>query len=145
MLYVLKRKDEIITLVDFLEDGSTYKFHQDLVNPEIALLHAPDFVLSGRDRHLGNVSILRDSETLQFISPAPIYDSGKCLFVQDSKMDDHRIAMIGEGYKRKIDLFRRFQLGENLNKIKFSVSKQRSAAIDTKDIIISEEREKKQP
>lgn len=26
MLYVLKRKDEIITLVDFLEDGSVYKF-----------------------------------------------------------------------------------------------------------------------
>ena len=27
MLYVLKRKDEIVTLVDFLEDGSVYKFH----------------------------------------------------------------------------------------------------------------------
>lgn len=42
MLYVLKRKDEIVTLVDFLEDGSVYKFHQDLVNPEIAPLHAPN-------------------------------------------------------------------------------------------------------
>ena len=39
MLYVLKRKDQIITLVDFLEDGSVYKFHQDLVHPELAPLH----------------------------------------------------------------------------------------------------------
>ena len=43
-----------------------------------------DFVLSGRDRHLSNVSILRDADSLQFVMPAPIYDSGKCLFVQDS-------------------------------------------------------------
>lgn len=42
MLYVLKRKDGIVTLVDFLEDGSVYKFHQDLVNPELAPLHDPN-------------------------------------------------------------------------------------------------------
>lgn len=43
-----------------------------------------DFILSGRDRHLNNISILRDAKTLKFIKPAPIYDSGRCLFVQDS-------------------------------------------------------------
>lgn len=131
-----------------------------------------DFVLSGRDRHLGNISVLRDAESLQFIAPAPIYDSGKCLFVQDSvpandkellsiktesfagnelkmlqlvrdrdcldtsklparsyvedmyaldsKMDAHRIALIGEGYERKIELLRRFQLGEDLYQIKMA-------------------------
>ena len=39
-----------------------------------------DFILSGRDRHLSNVSILRDADTLEFLRMAPIYDSGKCLF-----------------------------------------------------------------
>ncbi len=148
-----------------------------------------DFVLSGRDRHLGNISILRNAESLQFITPAPIYDSGKCLFVQDivpvndrelldirtesfagnemkmlklvkdrscldvtklparsyieglyeldSKMDNHRITLIGEGYERKVDLFRRFQLGEDLNKIKISVPQRHPAIIDTNDIIAS--------
>ena len=43
-----------------------------------------DFILSGRDRHLNNISILRDAKTLKIIKPAPIYDSGRCLFVQDS-------------------------------------------------------------
>ena len=132
-----------------------------------------DFVLSGRDRHLSNVAILRDAESLRFISPAPIYDSDKSLFVQDSvptndrdllsiktesfvgselkmlkfvkdrncldvsklperkwleevyavdsKMDENRIKLIGEGYERKIELFRRFQLGEDLNRIRLAV------------------------
>lgn len=29
MIYMLKRKDEIVTLVDFLEDGSVYNFHRE--------------------------------------------------------------------------------------------------------------------
>ena len=40
-----------------------------------------DYVLSNSDRHLSNVSILRDSETLEFIRMAPIYDTGKAFFV----------------------------------------------------------------
>ncbi|MCD8022297.1 MAG: HipA domain-containing protein [Lachnospiraceae bacterium] len=43
-----------------------------------------DFILSGRDRHLSNISILRDANTLEFLRMAPIYDSGKCLFVHSS-------------------------------------------------------------
>ena len=39
MNYVLKRKDEIITIIDFADDGSVYKFHPKLVNPELAPLH----------------------------------------------------------------------------------------------------------
>ena len=30
MNYVLKRKDEIITIIDFADDGSVYKFYQKL-------------------------------------------------------------------------------------------------------------------
>ena len=147
-----------------------------------------DFVLSGRDRHLGNVSILRDAESLRFIAPAPIYDSGKCLFIQDtvpandrdllsiktesfasdelkmlklvkdrncldvtklparsyieelyaldSKMDMQRMVLIGEGYERKIDLLRRFQLGEDLNKIKAAVPNRRPAMVAVKDVFV---------
>lgn len=60
------------------------------------------------------------------------------LYALDSKMDDHRITLIGEGYEQKIDMFRRFQLGEDLNKVKMSVSRQRFTTIDIKDIIIPE-------
>ena len=39
MQYVLKRKDDIITLIDFAEDGSVLHFCQDLIHPELAPLH----------------------------------------------------------------------------------------------------------
>ena len=150
-----------------------------------------DFVLSGRDRHLRNVSILRNAETLQFVMPAPIYDSGKCLFVQDSlplsdkgllniktesfaadelkllelvsdrsllditklpprsfveeiygldsQIDEKRIRLIGEGYERKIELFRAFQLGEDLKKRKLAVKDYRKPTIEMESFIIQNE------
>ena len=152
-----------------------------------------DFVLSGRDRHLSNVSILRNAKTLQFAMPAPIYDSGKCLFVQDSvpssdkgllsiktesfagdelkllslvsdrsllditklpsrsfieeiyrmdsQIDEKRISLIGEGYERKIELFRAFQLGEDLHKIKLAVKDYRKPTINTEEFVIKNEGE----
>lgn len=42
MRYILKWKDEIVAYVDFQEDGSVYKFCQDLVNSELAPLHDPN-------------------------------------------------------------------------------------------------------
>ena len=57
---------------------------EDILRNYLDYMISSDFVLSGRDRHLSNVSVLRNAETLQFAMPAPIYDSGKCLFVQDS-------------------------------------------------------------
>ncbi len=147
-----------------------------------------DFVLSGRDRHLNNVAVLRDAKTLQFVMPAPIYDSGKCLFVQDSiptdnrgllsiktesfaidelkllslvqnknllditklpsrsfvediyaldsQMDEKRISLIGEGYEKKIELFRAFQLGEDLHKIKLAINRSPNTSAETKEYII---------
>ena len=184
-----KQPNHISTYEHFIHVCSKHGMDTDILRQFMDYMILSDFLLSGRDRHLGNVSILRDAENLQFIAPAPIYDSGKCLFVQDSvpvsdrellsiktesfagdemkmlklvkdrscldvtklparsyieelyaldsKMDNHRIALIGEGYEQKIDLFRRFQLGEDLNKIKMSVPKSRPAMIDTRDVFVS--------
>jgi len=184
-----KQPNDISSFEHFIKVCGKHGMDTDRLRQFMDYMILSDFVLSGRDRHLGNVSILRDARSLQFIAPAPIYDSGKCLFVQDSiptnvrdmlsirtesfagnemkmlklvsdrslldvtkllprpyieelygldsKMDDHRISLIGEGYERKIDLFRRFQLGEDLNKIKISFSRKRPVAADTKNIIVT--------
>ncbi len=169
-----KKPNDISTFEHFINICGKHGMDTEMLRHFMDYVILSDFVLSGRDRHLENVGILRDTESLQFIGPAPVYDSGKCLFVQDSvpvsdrdllsiktesfagdelkmlrlvsdrsclditklparsyieglyaldsKMDESRIALIGEAYERKIDLFRRFQLGEDLNKIKISVS-----------------------
>ena len=42
-----------------------------------------DFILSNVDRHLANFGALRRADTLEFIKPAPIYDSGNSMFFSE--------------------------------------------------------------
>ena len=41
-----------------------------------------DYILSNRDRHMNNIGILRDAKTLQLIRMAPIFDTGRSMFVR---------------------------------------------------------------
>lgn len=42
-----------------------------------------DFIISNTDRHLLNFGVLRDTDTMQLIRPAPIFDSGNSMFYND--------------------------------------------------------------
>lgn len=43
-----------------------------------------DYLLSNIDRHMNNIAILRDPDTLSVIGMAPIYDTGNSLFYNES-------------------------------------------------------------
>ena len=43
-----------------------------------------DFIISNSDRHLNNFGILRDSRTLEWLSYAPLFDSGNSMFYKSS-------------------------------------------------------------
>lgn len=43
-----------------------------------------DFIISNSDRHLNNFGILRDSNTLKWLRPAPLFDSGNSMFYKSS-------------------------------------------------------------
>lgn len=45
-----------------------------------------DFVLSNTDRHLNNFGVLRDTDSMQFIAPAPIFDTGNSMFYNISSL-----------------------------------------------------------
>lgn len=66
------------------------KLPEDELRPFLEYQIMTDFILSGRDRHLSNISVLRDAKTLKFIKPAPIYDSGRSMFVNDMVPDNDR-------------------------------------------------------
>lgn len=186
-----KKANDISSFEHFIRVCTKHGLDEYKLRSYMDYMILSDFVLSGRDRHLCNVSVLRDSKSLQFVMPAPIYDSGKCLFVQDSvpssdkgllsiktesfagdelklldfvsdrnllditklptrsfieeiysldsQIDEKRIRLIGEGYERKIELFRAFQLGQDLHKIKLAVKDYRRLTIDTEDFIIRSE------
>ena len=38
-----------------------------------------DYLIANEDRHFNNFGLLRDPDTLEWLGPAPIYDSGSCL------------------------------------------------------------------
>ena len=44
-----------------------------------------DFIIANEDRHSFNISFLRNSDTLEWIGVAPVYDSGKSMFL--NKLD----------------------------------------------------------
>lgn len=39
-----------------------------------------DYIIANQDRHFNNLGFIRNAETLEYISPAPVYDSGTSLF-----------------------------------------------------------------
>ncbi|MCD8231584.1 MAG: hypothetical protein LUD14_07175 [Clostridiales bacterium] len=65
----------------FITVCGTHGMDTELLRRDLEYQIMADFILSNRDRHLSNVSVIRDADTLDFLRMAPIYDSGKSLFV----------------------------------------------------------------
>ena len=68
-----------------------------------------DFVLTNTDRHFNNFGILRDSESLQFLEMAPLFDTGNSLFWKHPKMalsEDPLDIPVSSFRKREVDLLR---------------------------------------
>lgn len=45
-----------------------------------------DFILANQDRHMNNFGLLRDTETLQILGFAPIYDTGNSMYWNTSRI-----------------------------------------------------------
>lgn len=60
-----------------------------------------DFIISNTDEHLGNFGILRNAKTMQYIGPAPIFDSGNSMFYTNSLEKHTRLSLL----QRKITGF----------------------------------------
>ena len=61
------------------------------------------------------------------------------LYGLDSQIDERRIRLVGEGYERKIELFRAFQLGQDLHKIKMAVPDHRKVGLNADEFVIKQE------
>ncbi len=64
----------------FITVCTEFGLNRDYVQKFIDYMILSDFAISNSDRHWNNFGILRDSETLEFISLAPIYDNGNSMF-----------------------------------------------------------------
>ena len=48
-----------------------------------------DYVITNIDRHLKNFGVLRDTDTLEFVGMAPIFDSGNSMFWNNPRLPMH--------------------------------------------------------
>ena len=78
-----------------------------------------DFIFSNRDRHLTNISVIRDADTLKFVSMAPIYDSGKSMLVGRDIVpvtEKYVLSQDAQGFKEKeLELLKYVQNRKLLN------------------------------
>ena len=164
-----KKRQDVNTYEHFISVCLHHGLKESVLRPFLDYQIMTDFILSNRDRHLSNIAILRNADTLDFVKLAPIFDTGKSLFVAtsvpvteremlkietdsfmstevrllslvtdrnlvdvdklptseyikniyslDKHSDQRRIDEIVRGYEMKVDLFSRWQKGEELSKI----------------------------
>lgn len=68
----------------FINICKKHGIDEELLRRDLEYQIQADFILTNYDRHLTNVAILRDADSLEFIRMAPIYDSGDSLFANKS-------------------------------------------------------------
>jgi len=89
-IVVSKKKDNDTSLYDhFISCCVEYGLKQDYVVSFLEYQILCDYILSNTDRHLNNFGILRNAKTGQFISMAPIFDSGNSLFWNSPHLPAH--------------------------------------------------------
>ena len=84
-----------------LENGINQKEFDDYFD----YLIMSDFLLTNTDRHMNNVAILRNPDTLKFIGIAPIYDTGNSMFYRSDMVDLRHI----NPYKIEVTSFAKYE------------------------------------
>ena len=81
-VYTYRKKNNSISPIDhFIQICSEKGIDKDKLQRDLDYLYLTDYIISGYDRHLNNIAVLRDADTLKFTRLAPIFDSGGAFFV----------------------------------------------------------------
>lgn len=83
------KKDNAISLYEhFIKVCSAHGLDDSSTRSFLEYQILTDFILTNTDRHLNNFGVLRDTNTLQFIGMAPIFDSGNSMFWQNPRLPE---------------------------------------------------------
>ena len=85
-----KKKDNAMSMYEhFIHTCAMHGMDESAVRTFLEYQILTDFVLTNTDRHLNDFGILRNANTLEFISMAPIFDSGNSMFWQNPRLPAH--------------------------------------------------------
>lgn len=77
------KKDNSVSRYEHLiETAGNFGIDKEQFRQDLEYQILTDYLLTNRDRHMNNIGVLRDANTLQFLRMAPIYDTGKSMYVQ---------------------------------------------------------------
>ena len=76
-----KRPNSVSLYEHFINVASHYGADTEQLRLDLEYQILTDYILSNRDRHMNNLGVLRDAGTLEVLRMAPIYDTGKSMFV----------------------------------------------------------------
>lgn len=77
-----KRNNEISMFEHLIDCSKDHGIDIEQFRADLEYQIMADFILSNRDRHMNNISIIRDADSLEFKRMAPIYDTGRSMFVE---------------------------------------------------------------
>ena len=102
------KKTEVNWFDHYLDVCEKHGLIRDELQAFMDYMLETDFLLTNTDRHLNNFGVLRDTETLQFTSPAPIFDTGNCLAYKGRITDpcDVKIASFYDTEKTQISFIK---------------------------------------
>jgi hypothetical protein len=83
-------REELKKFVDICTENG---LDRDYVNDFIDIMILTDFLITNTDRHWENFGVLRNPDTLEFESMAPLFDSGTSMLCRDPYADN-RLAVL---------------------------------------------------
>lgn len=100
-----KKKDNAMSMYEhFIYVCTEHGMDEALVRSFMEYQILADFILTNTDRHLNNFGVLRDARTLEFVSMAPIFDSGNSMFWQNPRQPQYDdLTNIGVNSFRKTE------------------------------------------
>ena len=81
-----KKPNDLSMYEHFISACDAHGLHENATRPFLEYQILTDYILTNIDRHLRNFGVLRDTDTLQFVAMAPIFDSGNSMFWKTPKL-----------------------------------------------------------
>lgn len=107
-----KKKNDKSEYEHFIEVCVRHGLQEEVVRNFLEYQILSDFVMTNTDRHFNNFGVLRDSESLEFLGMAPIFDSGNSMFWNRPSFTNRKSLLdipVSSFRKREVDLLRYVQ------------------------------------
>ncbi len=85
----VKRSNSVSYYEHLIQVCVNHGLKEDVVRSFLEYQIVTDFILTNVDRHFRNFGILRDTNTLQFVGMAPIFDTGNSMFWKNPRLPLH--------------------------------------------------------